>query len=377
MLAERVAHDLRTVIVKSPGSRSLKIGTLLAFGSVVGRYSNSAQFAYQLSNRACDLYLLFTNTFAGLARIAKGHNVDSTIDLGQQWLRSFGTRLIIFKIGRATIDLYSGKLRLSDEELAEAAEADASAARRIAATPPRLLVAGQVNAGKSSLMNALADGVLCEVRSTPVRATGVEHVLKVDGQDAAIIVEAPGLTSSGDAKTATITAAQNCDMIVWVTSATQPGRAADVETLAALRKIYEGDMANRPPPILVALTHVDQLPPAAEWTPPYNTMEPANPKEKVMRRAMESVAKALEIDFVSIVPVALVPGADPWNTEFLWGYIAANLDEAKYHQITRLRLVRGEGSWSELAGQAARLMGDAAGVAGGLAAQFVKNAIRH
>jgi predicted GTPase len=361
LLAERVARDLRTAMLRNvPGSRSVKLGPLLAIGSVAGRYAEWAQSAYRLGNPAYDLYLLFSNTPAGVARIARGRSVDTTIEVGQQWLRSYGTRLIVLEVGRAAIDLYSGKLRLSDEELAEAAEADASAASRVTASPPRLLVAGQVNAGKSSLVNALAGGVLCEVRSTPVAAVGLEHMLTVEGEAAAIIVEATGLTTATDAQAATIEAARHSDMIVWVASATQPGHAADVVALTALRDILTADMGHQPPQILIALTHVDQLSPAAEWTPPYNTEEPASRKEKLMRRAMESVGNELGVKGDAIVPVAMRPGADAWNTEVLWGCIAARLDEAKRRKLQRLRLARGGWSWPEVAGQAANSIADIA-----------------
>ena len=162
--------------------------------------------------------------------------------------------MVVLEVGRAAIDLYSGKLRLSDEELADALEAERGARGRIADQPPQLVVAGQVNAGKSSLVNALAGKVVCEISSTPVPAVGVKHELKVDGKVAAIIVEAPGLTTAADARAATIKAVQGSDIVVWVTSATQPGRAADAEALAALAKIHAADLKGRPPPILVALT---------------------------------------------------------------------------------------------------------------------------
>ncbi len=91
-----------------------------------------------------------------------------------------------------------------------------------------------------------------------------------------------------------------------------------------------------------------------------------------MRRAMESACKTLDVGLDAIVPVAMPPGVEPWNTEFLWACIAANLDDAKYRQLTRLRQSYGGWSWPEVAGQAANLMGRAAGFAGELATQFAR-----
>jgi hypothetical protein len=91
---------------------------------------------------------------------------------------------------------------------------------------------------------------------------------------------------------------------------------------------------------------------------------------------MDSVGKTLEVALDAIVPVAVPPEGEAWNTEFLWGCIAARLDEAKYRQLTRLRQSRSGWSWSEVAGQAASLMGHATGFAGELAGQFARGALR-
>ena len=82
-----------------------------------------------------------------------------------------------------------------------------------------------------------------------------------------------------------------------------------------------------------------------------------------MRAAMAHVAATLGTPADAVVPVAMPPGGEPWNIEFLWARIARDLEEAKFRQMERLRLQKG--TWRDVtrqAGQAAaRLMGFVAG----------------
>ena len=78
---------------------------------------------------------------------------------GREELAKRLARGYVKEVGRAAIDLYGGRLRVSAEELeahiTEASARDRHAAAQVQAEPLRLLVCGQVKAGKSSLINAL------------------------------------------------------------------------------------------------------------------------------------------------------------------------------------------------------------------------------
>jgi Asp-tRNA(Asn)/Glu-tRNA(Gln) amidotransferase A subunit family amidase len=103
--------------------------------------------------------------------------------------------------------------------------------------------------------------------------------------------------------------------------------------------------------VLLTLTHIDELRPANEWTPPYDIAAPAGPKAKTIRAAMEAVVRALEMQVDTVVPVAMPPGRDSYNLDALWARIAVELDEAKLVQLDRLRLGRQRLSLRELADQ--------------------------
>ena len=62
------------------------------------------------------------------------------------------------------------------------------------------------------------------------------------------------------------------------------------------------------PPVIVALTFIDQLRPLAEWDPPYNVAQPDRPKARNIHDAMEAVAADLAVEPTQVVPVSLRPG---------------------------------------------------------------------
>jgi hypothetical protein len=87
----------------------------------------------------------------------------------------------------------------------------------------------------------------------------------------------------------------------------------------------------------VALTHVDELRPAAEWMPPYDVAAPAGAKARAIRAAVDAAARALGLAAAAIVPVAMPPGREAYNIDAVWARIAIELDEARLVQLDPLR----------------------------------------
>jgi hypothetical protein len=106
-------------------------------------------------------------------------------------LRGAITRQLILETGRAAIELYSGRLRLSAHELADAARADTGQAAGEA--PLRLLLVGQANAGKTSLLNALAGTLRGEVGPLPGEGPVREHLVTQEGRPALAVADMPPL----------------------------------------------------------------------------------------------------------------------------------------------------------------------------------------
>jgi len=182
--------------------------------------------------------------------------------------RAYATRLLMLEVGRAAIDLYSGRLALSDTELRSAQERDMAGAAE-APIPVRIILIGQVNAGKSSLLNALAQETRCAVGPVPTTSSAAEYLLNLEGRPTLTLVDMPGIDEGADGASELLVQAERADLIMWVASATQTAREPDRKRLADFRAWANAQITKRAPPLLLALTHVDELRPAIEWTPPY------------------------------------------------------------------------------------------------------------
>jgi predicted GTPase len=202
----------------------------------------------------------------------------------------------------------------------------------------RIVLVGQVNAGKSSLLNALAQETRCAVGPVPTTSSAAEYLLNLEGRPTLILVDMPGIDERADGASELLVQAERADLIMWVASATQTAREPDRKRLADFRAWAGVQVARRAPPLLLALTHVDELRPAVEWTPPYDLTTATTPKARMINAAVKAAARVLDLHADEIVPVAMPPGRKTYNIEALWARIAVELDEAKLVQLDRLRL---------------------------------------
>jgi hypothetical protein len=200
-------------------------------------------------------------------------------------------------------------------------------------------------------VNALAQEIRCAVGPLPVTSRAAEYLLEPEGHPTVTLVDMPGLDERAASAAEVRAQAERADLIVWVASATQPARGPDRKQLDEIRTWAGAQLTRRPAPVLLALTHIDELRPAAEWAPPYDVAAPAGPKALAIRAAVNAVAGALDLHVDTIVPVAMPPGRESYNLDALWARIAVELDEAKLVQLDRLRVGQQRLSLRELADQ--------------------------
>jgi uncharacterized protein len=276
--------------------------------------------------------------------------VEKTTKVLSYRLRTYATRLLVLEIGRAAMDLYAGRLGLSDEEVRAARQRD-MADTVAPPAPVRIVLIGQVNAGKSSLLNALAKETRCAVGPLPVTSRAAEYHLEPEGHPAVTLVDMPGMDEQAKSASEVRAQIERADLIMWVASASQPARGPDRKLLHEVHTWVDTQLARRPAPVLLALTHIDELRPAAEWTPPYDIMKSTGPKARAIRAAVNAVAGALDLPIDIVVPVAMPPGREAYNLDALWARIAVELEEAKLVQLDRLRVGQQRPSLRELANQ--------------------------
>ncbi len=342
LLAERLSRDVRREALRHIPA------ILLWVHQQNVRYGEAAQTGWRLGFGLWRVIRAALNPLQAAGQETSGVFFERTAKVLSYRVRAYATRLLILEVGRAAIDLYSGRLALSDTELRSAQESDMAGAAA-APIPVRIILIGQVNAGKSSLLNALAQETRCAVGPVPTTSSAAEYLLNLEGRPTLTLVDMPGIDEGADGASELLVQAERADLIMWVASATQTAREPDRKRLADFRAWASAQITKRAPPLLLALTHVDELRPAIEWTPPYDLTTATTPKARMISAAVKAAARVLDFRVDEIVPVAMPPDRETYNIDALWARIAVELDEAKLVQLDRLRLGGKETSLRELA----------------------------
>jgi hypothetical protein len=351
LLGEILSRRLRGWVLKRiPGARQLKISHVLWAQRMEEKHGAAIGNAINVADTLWRGLRVGLNPVTAVAQEANRLFFGRATDFLAGNLRTALTRQLVLETGRAAIELYSGRMRLSAHELADAARADTGSAEGEA--PLRLLLVGQANSGKTSLLNALAGSLRGEVSPLPGEAGTREHLVTQEGRPALTVADMPPLANAASF----LEQARRADAILWVASATQPGRAMDLAALTALRQWAGSQSQRRVPPLAVAVTGVDLLRPAGSWTPPY---PPDARKARSIRAAVEAVASALELPEASVIPVALPPGGTPWNIEALWAHLANEMDAARAARLERLRDAEDRFDFKREAGKVGQLGLDA------------------
>lgn len=292
--------------------------------------------------------------------LVAGQLMATSADDMRQWALGFCVR----KVGYYAIQLYSGQLVLSDVEFSPVAtrrtRRDAARAAEVEQhqeeEPLRILVVGQVKAGKSSLINALFGEVRSAVDVVPATRGLTPYVLQRDGLQRAILLDTAGYgagAGEGEPLEGLRREILQVDLILLVLTAASAARGADRRLLDGLRATFQAAPDRPMPPTVVALTHVDLLRPLAEWQPPYDLQDPSSPKARNMADAVRAVAADLDVDESAVAAVCLKAGMEYNVEEGLVPAMLAVLSEAQ--RIRALRCLREQHNreyWERLGRQA-------------------------
>lgn len=283
-------------------------------------------------------------------------------DAGREHLaRRLGTALVQ-EVGRAAIDLYGGGAAFGKDDLAShmTEVSQSSAAEPEDREPLRILVAGQVGAGKSSLVNALTNSIDAAVDVLPTTTDFTTYQLSRAGLPSAVIIDSPGLGSVDSGLLAGMT--DSADVVLWVSSATQAARSADAAALKALRARFADRLHRSPPPLVLVLTHIDRLRPFGEWRPPYDVVAAEAEKARAVKAAMAASGVELGFALKDVVPVR-ADGENAYNLEAVWTKLLEVMPEAKRARLLRiLEDIKAKRGWKGILGQtgnALRLVGRA------------------
>jgi uncharacterized protein len=323
-LVERVSADLRPFVIDN-----VPLGDQLTVGQVIKIYRWRSAIGF--AERAYDIWRLvrLVNPVTAAAqeareRITKHLYASVRDQLARQLARGY-----IREVGRAAIDLYGGRLRVSASALADHVSASTQRDRRSPpiAEPLRVLIAGQTASGKSSLVNALSKDVGALIDALPATQTFQAYEMQLAGLKSSLVIDSPGIGATPKELRKFCERAGEADLIVWALAADRARDEVDREAIAGIRKHFLDRPHRRQPPIIIALTHIDTISPGRA---------PAAEQTSVVRAAVEAVADNLEVDVADVVPVSVAAGREPYNVGRLCERIAAHTPEAQRAQFLRL-----------------------------------------
>ncbi len=341
-LTKRVSEALDPVVRENiPHGDSLTVGQAMAiyqWRSIIG-----------VTEAVYDLWNLTKPPSAGTFETRE----ETSRRLGDLDRNELGRRLAaayVRVVGRAAIDLYSGRLRPLSAALPKSetqATVNGQAAPQETAKPLRILVAGQVAAGKSSLISALLREIKAKVDALPPTKGLRAYEFKRDGVAEALLVDSPGIEADDVAIEGLKTQAQHCDLLIWVSSAVGRDRGRDRKVLDALRLAAKAE--RRYPPVLAVQTHIDQLQPILDWAPPYNLDRGESPKAQSIGKALLAIASDLRLPIQSVVPICLDQMRGTYNVDILWARMLDVLSEGQRARLGHALAVAGDdGYWKRL-----------------------------
>ena len=347
-LIEQVSGSLRRFMVDN-----VPLSGQITVGLAVKLYGWRSALNYiGLASDAWRVIRMF-NPLTGIPSEVRDQVLTSLYDEGKERIRRRLAERYVEEVGRAAILLFSGRLRVSDEYLAgylsEASKHDANEVDTRGIEPLRIVVAGQMKTGKSSLINALSGEVQAAVDVLPTTARATPYRLTSNDEPFALLFDTPGFENDEDSRAAFAEQIDTADLLIWVTSAGRADRELDRQALSLFRDHYTKQRNRRPPPMFVALTHIDRLRPLREWAPPYDLNVCQTPKAQSILDAMNAVSTDLGVSAEDIIPVVTAERLDAYNIDAVWAQIHDALPQAQSALLVRCLRGADRGfSWREL-----------------------------
>jgi predicted GTPase len=336
---ELAAHDLAEMVDKYlPGGHLLTINAWRRARQATELYQDASHVGWLISS-------MFTPISTSIRYLATQVGLSTPWQMLQQNILLWFYTAFIHRLGTYLIDLNSGRLRVgakrfrelmaqARKEPGEESKDGVQAVRTLT-----LVFAGQVKAGKSSLINAILGEQKAKTAVLPETSGYTRYHVTPEGIDTQLfLLDTPGYAHTGpkeDQVRATEEAARQADLILIVMQAKNPARQADVEMLHGIRKYFAAHPDLKMPPILGVLTHIDLLSPALEWDPPYDWQKPQRLKEKQIDQAMSALKEQIPDQFAGVVPVCTQPEKIYGIQEWLLPAVSELLDEA--HAVALLR----------------------------------------
>jgi|UPI00036492B8 hypothetical protein len=332
-MAEEVSRRYRRVLkAHIPGVESIQIGHIKLWY----QHKDEATEAWVWSNRAYRV-LRLANPLAAVVAEMKSAIQDQVLQRVSKEIQTALKTALLHDVLAVSIDLYSGRFKITDDELAAIPQKQSDDASTVPLQPLRLCLVGQPSAGKSSIINALQQTFIAEVDCLPATDAVRVYDCSIDGTSALSLVDVPGLDGSTTANTLSLREVVNSDVILWVLKANQPARALDVALKAQIDDYYQqATHRSRKRPVMIGvLNQVDRLPPTQSWQPPYDLNDLSCAKAAAIHDALSYNQSLLSL--TTIIPLCVAEDREHFNVPALLQQIDQCYNDGIQTQLNRRR----------------------------------------
>jgi uncharacterized protein len=305
-LIERVSTQLSAFV-----SDSIPLGDRMTVGQFLRLYRWRS--AINVAEQAYDLWRIIRliNPAAAATQEIREQLTRRAYDWGREELAKRLVQAYVREVGRAAIDLYSGRMRLpiSSAPLPAAASSatghNRSAIPGPTAEPVRILVAGQTGSGKTSLIHALMNDGRGGTGTLVITLDYTSYAATFADGTEALLIDSPGVTEVTRDLKVFFDAVDHCDLIIWVTSAIRPDRAIAKRLLRHIRSEASKLADRKPQPIFCVVSHIDGLPTVNVLNPPDILIGKARANDLSVKETITAIADELNFAPQDIIPASL------------------------------------------------------------------------
>lgn len=336
-------EDLETWTQENfPGSEIATIGQLSRIPDITRHVGNLSNIAYFASMVFQPIKLLAYPIYRKSGVVATELRGEIVTAIYQKFVQMAGFYLI---------EMYSGRLRSGSKvykvqfgHLVGAvrhAKGDRSKLDQINPQSVSIAIVGQVNAGKSSLVNRLRQDQHAITSILPETKQVNRHRFALSGTSIQIsLLDTPGYSDAlitKEESSEILKGVLAADIVLLVLAANSPAKQSDVNMLEQLATHYRQHPELKPPRVIGVVTHIDLLRPVQEWTPPYNWRSPQTNKERSIQNTVAYYRELFGSGVVDYVPICLSDNkaVDPGPMQELLEMITAEVSHGQAVALVR------------------------------------------
>ncbi|MBN2646263.1 MAG: 50S ribosome-binding GTPase [Thiotrichales bacterium] len=340
LLTQQLSQRVRALLLAHlPFAEQLKLSQVVRAYRFYEDYADLGQGAYRTGMAGYRIARMLINPLQALAAEAKDVASGAVLtEFSDTLLRNLKYALLQEAVA-VSIELYSGRYQVADSErkISDAAQQDAT---RMAADfePLRVVLIGQISAGKSSLINALRQGFMAEVNLLPTTHQLQVYEFLQGGSVQMHLVDTPGLDNNEKGQRQLLQQMQQADLVLWLLRANQPAKQWDVMLKAAWDRFYQSpeNMHRQKPPIIGVVTHLQRIAGLDLNQAPFNLQTPETQAEQTLAALL--VYSQTLLDLPLVLPVDLENPQQPFGLELIEQALSDRLDQARNAQRNRQRL---------------------------------------